>query len=274
MSSILLVDEDVVSRDVVAGALRERGFDVHTAAKGAAGVDIARRVRPGVSISEMTLGEMSAVELVENVRRVSPGTVCMIATAQASTASVVACMRAGAWHCLDKPIMVDALVGAITSAQVLNTAPQTAHALERWARAVVGATMTERDPRTLQEWGRSIGVSVGGLRSWCYTAGIQARQSLIFARLLRASLIGAWRHERLENLLDVVDRRTLQKMLAMSGAVETDWNNGAHSVEQYLTRQTIVTNPNALREVRRDLARYGIVCPERGEQSDTQDAAA
>jgi len=126
-----------------------------------------------------------------------------------------------------------------------------AHAAARWARSVVRILDCPKDPRTIAGWGRWIAVSPGALRNWCRTAGIQARRSLLFGRLLRAVVLGENGRHRPENLLDVVDRRTLAALLRCAGfAGEHDFPK---TPDEFLTRQRLVCDPDALAETRRAL---------------------
>jgi hypothetical protein len=126
--------------------------------------------------------------------------------------------------------------------------PSVPHALSRWAQAVVSAVESDIDPRTVQLWGRAIGASPGALRNWCRTAGLSPRRSLTFARMLRVVVRTPVELSAPENLIDVADYRTLQKLLTLG-------NQQAHSrsipttIQGYLVAQRWITGPEALRQV-------------------------
>ena len=92
-----------------------------------------------------------------------------------------------------------------------------AHAGARWAKAVVGIVNAPEDPRTISEWGQAIGAGEGTLRNWCHTAKLSPKRSLSLARLLRALYLSRSRQWQPEQLLNVVDRRTLNRMLEQGG---------------------------------------------------------
>jgi CheY-like chemotaxis protein len=117
------------------------------------------------------------------------------------------------------------------------------HAAVRWARAVVGVLGTRTDPRTLREWGRVVGAAAGTLRGWCRTAGTPAKQSLDFARLLRAVSQAESRGWQPEQLLNVVDGRTLTRLLRLGGL---DRAPQPVSIRQFLARQSLVSERSAL----------------------------
>ena len=120
----------------------------------------------------------------------------------------------------------------------------TAHAASRWAVAVVRLVTSPTDPRTVADWSRWIAASPGAIRNWCRTAGISSRRSLVFGRLLRAVTVGAGGRHKPENLLDVVDKRTLIAMLNLAG-LSAD-QPFPFTIEEFLDRQTIVRDRDAV----------------------------
>jgi hypothetical protein len=127
------------------------------------------------------------------------------------------------------------------------------HAAARWARAVVQALDAPRDPKTIAAWGRVAGAAPGTLKNWCRTAGFSPRLSLAFARVLRAIL---WRQKcgrRPEDLLDVVDRRTLAGLLKLGVAHDIAPTRLPDTVDEFFLRQQWIVDPVALREVEVEL---------------------
>lgn len=127
-----------------------------------------------------------------------------------------------------------------------------AHAAARWARALAPVINSTKDPRTVGGWSRLVFVSPGALRNWCRTAGVSARRSLVFARLLRAAFLSQGGHHRPEDLLDVVDRRTFLGLLKFAG-LDPDLPFPL-SPEEFLQQQMIVRDADRLTEIRRALA--------------------
>lgn len=133
------------------------------------------------------------------------------------------------------------------------------HAAARWARAAAGILGAPTDPTTVEAWGRGIGVSSGALRGWCRAAGVRAKPSLDFARMLRAVVQARERGWDPQNVLDVVDDRTLRRLLVLSGftaPVHTAWRPTA---EHFLEAQRFVREPMNLRAVIALLCRQGVV---------------
>src|SRR5713226_9707870 len=96
-------------------------------------------------------------------------------------------------------------------------APATGYAADRWAKAVVAVLNCDADPKSLVGWSYAAGAAQGTLRGWCRTAGISAKISLDFARMLRAVLLSEHEDWEPENLLNIVDARTLTRLLGRSG---------------------------------------------------------
>jgi hypothetical protein len=94
------------------------------------------------------------------------------------------------------------------------------HSADRLAKAIVMATRCPSDPRTLAAWGQQVGVSRGALRVWCKAAGVSARSCLDFLRLLRAVVLADTQAWDLLSILDVVDQRSLLKLLDRGGVCE------------------------------------------------------
>jgi hypothetical protein len=121
------------------------------------------------------------------------------------------------------------------------------HAINRWTRAVVPIIDSPRDPRTIDAWGRWVAASPGTLRNWCRTAGLPARRSLVFGRLLRSVYLANAGQCDLENTLDVADLRTLSNVLTFAGFNTVD--ELPLDVDAYLERQRLIRDPAALNAV-------------------------
>jgi len=128
-----------------------------------------------------------------------------------------------------------------------------AHALERWATAVLTVVDCQSDPRTIDLWGRVAGASSSTLRVWCSAAGCGTKASLDFARMLRA-ITSAHPHETWDpcNVLDVVDRRTLDGLMARSGFSHVP--PAAPDADTLLAGHRFDLHPRAGEVIRRRLA--------------------
>jgi len=125
------------------------------------------------------------------------------------------------------------------------------HAAERWATVVVLIVSSPADPKTLEAWARHVGASPGALRVWCRAARVRPKAALDCGRLLRAVVLaratGKWDPQ---NLLDVIDHRTLTALLDRGGLPHEVSSSEIPSLESYLRNQALVTDPVNLGAVR------------------------
>jgi hypothetical protein len=82
---------------------------------------------------------------------------------------------------------------------------------------VVGVLDLDRDIRTLDEWARVLGMSPASIKCRCGNAGISAKDTLDFARLLRVILRRESEHWPPRDVLDIVDPRTLRRLFDRGG---------------------------------------------------------
>jgi hypothetical protein len=130
---------------------------------------------------------------------------------------------------------------------IARRVPVEPHAAARWARAVLPIIDSPTDPRTIELWGKIIHASVGAIRNWCFAAGIGPRRSLVFGRLLRAVALSERGQHKPENLLDVVDRRTIASLLRFAGLTARQF---PRDVAEFLDVQILVRDRDALLQVK------------------------
>jgi len=115
------------------------------------------------------------------------------------------------------------------------------HAAERWTNAILRVLDSEVDLRNLPMWAAYVGASTSALRTWCYAAHATPKASLDFARLLRAVVIAQqcqiW---DLQNVLDVIDARTLERMMIRGEVAELMKRQIAPNVYEYLSCQRFI----------------------------------
>ena len=122
------------------------------------------------------------------------------------------------------------------------------HSADRLAKAIVLATNSPGDPRTLAAWGQQVGVSRGALRVWCKAAGVSARSSLDFLRVLRAVVLSGHQTWDLLSILDIVDQRSLLKLLERGGVPEL-CRKKPPTVSEFILRQHFLDNDQVLQAV-------------------------
>lgn len=72
MASILLIDDDDLFRDVLAGALAAAGHDVRQAANGAEGLRLFRQAKADVVITDIVMPEKEGLGTIMELRQSHP----------------------------------------------------------------------------------------------------------------------------------------------------------------------------------------------------------
>jgi signal transduction histidine kinase len=128
---VLVVDGEPKVRETVSSVLRQEGYEIDTAEA----LRVALRERaddePDVLLAELPEGE---IDLLDDVRRAWPGTVCVLLKGMATTESAVAAMRRGAYDYLVKPVVIEVLKQTVARAVEHRQARMTAAEQDRRLR--------------------------------------------------------------------------------------------------------------------------------------------
>jgi hypothetical protein len=128
-----------------------------------------------------------------------------------------------------------------------------AYGAERWAEAMVRAVSYAGDLKNIRAWACAIGTSKSTLTTWCKAGHARTKPSLDLARLLRAIRLAADLGWDLPNLLDVVDDRTLLRLLKRGHVEYLRTTLFAPSVHSFLEEQTFIRDTTALAALSRHL---------------------
>lgn len=112
MARMVLVEDDLEIRRLVADALAEQGHDVESAASAMAGLELAVRSRPDLVLLDLGLPDVDGTELLRMIRAVSQVPVIVI-TARGADDVVVRTLDEGADDYLVKPFSVSQLEARI-----------------------------------------------------------------------------------------------------------------------------------------------------------------
>ena len=254
--AVLIVDDDLGTRQTFAATLRYAGIAATTCESGREAVDAVARSDFDLVLLDLQLGHESGLDILPVIHRLRRETPIVILTGFASIETAVGAVKLGAADVLEKPLIGDDLVDAVKRFSVgehADAGTLAGHAGARWAKAVIGIVNSIEDPRTVSEWGQAIGAGEGTLRNWCSTARLSPKRSLSLARLLRALYLSRSRRWLPEQVLNVVDRRTVNRLLEQGGVDGTI----APTIEAFLRKQTLIADETAVNELRKALRRTG-----------------
>jgi signal transduction histidine kinase len=106
---ILIVDDETSSRDLCQAFLESDGYDVETCDRAMKAVALLELKKFDLVLTDLSLPEMSGVELIKKVKYHYPATNVIVMTAFGSVSSAVESMKAGAYDYITKPFPRDLL---------------------------------------------------------------------------------------------------------------------------------------------------------------------
>jgi len=104
---ILIVDDEKNMREVLEIFLRNEGYNVSVADSGERAVEAMRHDIFDLVITDMKMPGMSGIDLLKNIKQISPETIVVIITAYGTTESAVQAMKLGAYDYIQKPFEMD-----------------------------------------------------------------------------------------------------------------------------------------------------------------------
>ncbi|MCK5312219.1 MAG: sigma-54-dependent Fis family transcriptional regulator, partial [Desulfobacteraceae bacterium] len=108
--SILLIDDDENLRRVTEYNLSSKGFKVVTAKSGKQGLEYFKTYSPDIVVSDVQLGDMNGINLLEQIKKKVPDMPVIIITAFGSIEMAVQAMHKGAFNFITKPFDRDTLI--------------------------------------------------------------------------------------------------------------------------------------------------------------------
>ena len=120
-SSVLVVEDNDLERQITADTLREEGFTVGEAATGKRALECLALSQFDIVLTDLMMPGMSGDELLTKIRPIYPGTQVVLLTAHGTIESAVQAMKNGAFYYLTKPTDRETLVMTIAkAAEVAN----------------------------------------------------------------------------------------------------------------------------------------------------------
>src|SRR5690348_7123961 len=147
MANILVVDDERNIRRTLATFFGSLGHQVAQAESGEQALEAVKTRAHDVVVTDFRMAEMNGLDLLHQIKRISPDTPVVLMTAYATIDNAVAAMKAGAYDYLTKPFSLDEIQLVVERAlefhglraenQVLRKAVEEAPLLESASPAMV-----------------------------------------------------------------------------------------------------------------------------------------
>jgi two-component system response regulator AtoC len=102
-AKVLVVDDEAIVRESLRDWLGDVGHQVLTAASGPQALEIIRKEKPSVLITDLVMPGMDGIELMKKAREIAPGIEVIIITAYGSIPTAINAIREGAYDYIEKP---------------------------------------------------------------------------------------------------------------------------------------------------------------------------
>jgi two-component system phosphate regulon response regulator PhoB len=183
LASILLVDDDVASRGLIAHELRELGHDVSESADAGSALRAVRQRRPDLMVLEWALPDLAGLELLTDVKRNDELKLMRVVmtSARGNPEDVVAALELGADDFIGKPFSMREFVARVAACL---RRPPTRHDTDRLSAG--GITIDKIGHRVLVD-GRFVSLAPREYRLLLFLVSNQDR---VFSR--RQLLIHVW----------------------------------------------------------------------------------
>ena len=107
--SLLVIDDDPGSRELLSSAIAQPGLEILTASRAQEGLDLFCNRRPQIVLTDLVMPSMNGLEVLERIMQVDPATEVILMSAYYTTESAVEALRKGASDYLNKPVLIGPL---------------------------------------------------------------------------------------------------------------------------------------------------------------------
>jgi len=107
---ILIVDDSPISRKMLKSCFpKDEDFEIFEAGDGLAGLGAFQEIRPDITFLDLTMPVMDGVQALEEMKKVDPGALIIVSTADVQVKSIEKVMGLGAYTVLKKPPTKDSV---------------------------------------------------------------------------------------------------------------------------------------------------------------------
>ncbi|MBF0252957.1 MAG: response regulator [Candidatus Omnitrophica bacterium] len=114
---VLIIEDEDITRKMLSKSIRKEGFEVFEAENGRKGLEMFKEKNPEIIITDIKMPEMSGIEVMETVKKISPEAQVILVTAFGKAETAIRALHAGAIDYIKKPIDLDQLSVALGRAK-------------------------------------------------------------------------------------------------------------------------------------------------------------
>lgn len=153
---VLVVDDEQSIVDSLGKIFKREGLEIMTASSGAEGLEILRKQRVSVLLTDLMMPKTTGMDLLRAAKTLSPETEVVLMTAHGTVETAVAAMKEGAYDFVTKPLKRAHVVRIVRNALekqslVIENRALRAQLEERRRRAIIGTSLA---------WRRTMDISV------------------------------------------------------------------------------------------------------------------
>ena len=106
----LVIDDDVMTLELMKFQLSSEGFQVTTAERGEVGLKLVEENIYDIILTDLNLPDFNGIEMVRRCKEISPDTEIIMITGDGSTEKAIEATKAGAFHYVEKPVEFEELI--------------------------------------------------------------------------------------------------------------------------------------------------------------------
>src|SRR5476651_173918 len=117
-SEVLIVDDEEDIRDLIAGILRDEGFETRVAADSDGALNAVRQRRPQLVVLDIWLhgSKLDGIQVLDTLKREQPDLPVVMISGHGSIETAVASIKKGAYDFVEKPFKADRLLMVVERA--------------------------------------------------------------------------------------------------------------------------------------------------------------
>ena len=123
IKKLIIIDDDTPFRERLGRSMEKKGFFVETFSNYNDGLKNCHDKKYDYAIVDMRLEDGSGLELIKQIKEITPSTKCLLLTGYGNIATAVAAIKTGAIDYLPKPAEIDQIYDALTNSDELLPPP-------------------------------------------------------------------------------------------------------------------------------------------------------